>query len=567
MNCFGSLPAVGSPPGAPGTPRANGSPEKTPSSTAWADSDQISDSPDLEVAAFQELLVFTAGSESKPCGGGCWTDPDNGATGKASHVTAVLERAPVSFNAPCKMKREFRPPFLVAVTAMYPHPCRFDCKASCYMLNDHQLENLTSWRPDFHEEVILDGREMEGQAWSTAGEGNYEASIKLEFSLLKFVKPTRMARRYILFFLELSFGVNLLLVYKKPTVVISRNTDQINKALLILKGIQPVDGRSLRGKEGAGAKAAAATEAAVQMLKKRDAPHEGDDESDSKYYNASVAADYMIAKFNEAGIKRPLSDSDITLLLEMAGYNQYDVPAVRDPTSPEWAAIRRCQIISENQWAHFTRWFERKFLPGIKAVQSLWDQRTPYAICPLSTDRAGCESALAKAPEGTFFVRARLKLGSSISWVISCCESKEPGTPIRHILLMPRHLELHSLQMWVRDLPSLLYCMDITSGAMLQKEKLFLQRYNRTPGQREGGDGGNMHSMPTAANAYHGLESPISYGEVYAQIGHGLDAENYQQGTKGSPGFSWIELSKLSIDPEEGDKAISNWVRTGNYRE
>ena len=456
----------------PGTPPAHAACD----APQQGGSSESIDAPDLEVAAFQELLLFS-GSESESVS--CWTDPDDGATGNPARVTAAIEQAPASFNAPCQTKREcFRPPFVVNVTATQTRPTTLGCRASCYMLTDQQLENVKSWRPDVHgAEDLLDGKEVEGQACGTAVEGGYEASIRLVFSSLRCVKPSGMSKRYPLFMLQLSSGITLLLVYRKPTVVLSRLADQYNKALLILKDVQPVDGRSLRGKEGAAASAAAAREAAVQRLKKRDALHEGDDESDSKYYNASVATDYIVAQFNDAGIKRQLSDSDLTLLLEMAGYTQYNLPA--DPTNPEQASVMKRQTISEHQWEFFTGWFERKFMPAIKAAQSLWDQRSPNAICPLSTTRAMCESALKNSPLGAFCVRARrLKVGDPVNWVISCC-GKKPGAPVLHILLMSKHLDMHSLQVWVRDFKQLMYCMDISTGRLCHKEQLFLNGYNR----------------------------------------------------------------------------------------
>ena len=507
-------------------------------------------SSDNDVSTHQDFWVFNGpGTSAKKATE--WTNPCTGSVeGQPVSLRVELDQAPATFNSPCRLKKVFHPPFALRVVATCAGNADFTCKARCYLLTDQQFENVAYWDPDIHgEEALVADGVVEGHVSGAApGEGAvYKASAKLVFTDLKFVQPSRMSKRYALFHVETSFGAVVWVVYTKPTLVVSRSIDQYNKAVLILQDIQPMDGRRMRGKgnlTGGAAAAHAATEAAVLALKKRNAPHQGADEGGSLYFTPSMATDYLNASFSEAGIARPLSDTDITFLLLTAGF--YPAPQAHG-AAPE--VQLQFQAISEVQWEAFSTWFESEVLPAITAVQQLWDQCSPQAICPLSTTREISEEVLKRAPAGTFCVRVRLKLGNAPSWVISC-GSSSPGGPVQHILLTQKHLELHSLEVWVRDLQHLVYCVDITNGKLVHKEYLFLKNYLRMDKPDGTADEAVSPSDALAAG------SSIPAKEIQDLMGPSytpnappmLGMDSQQQGlTSGS-----IDLSNLLLDVDLG---------------
>jgi len=294
----------------------------------------------------------------------------------------------------------------------------------------------------------------------------------MEFKDLKFVQPTRMSKRFLLVCVELSPGPTLWLRYTLPTVVVSRSVDQYNKAVLILKDIQPMDGRSLRGMANAAASAAAATDAAVKALK-RTSPHNSDDGDISGYYRPSVCRDYLLGKFKEAGFKRALDEDEIGTLLQLAGFAAMpDSPLREVPQQP---------ALSEEQWELFHKWVEVELIPALKGITQLWDQTNPCIICPFSTSREQTEQFLGRSPVGTFCIRPRIKYGGPVTWVISSC-GVSPDQHVQHVLLTSEHLEVHNLDVWVRDLTHLKFCLDIKTEKLVHKEDYFLNGYVRIEG-------------------------------------------------------------------------------------
>lgn len=93
---------------------------------------------DPEVEAHQELFLFerAAGRATKVTQ---WTNPRPTA-GQPTSVTASIVKAPASFHNPCKMKKAFRPPFMVRVAATCTGRMSMECRASCYLLTKQQVE-------------------------------------------------------------------------------------------------------------------------------------------------------------------------------------------------------------------------------------------------------------------------------------------------------------------------------------------------------------------------------------------------------------------------------------------
>jgi len=140
----------------------------TPESPILAEAVQQVATCDSNIAKHQELWLFDAASRSASR---CieWSNPSP-APGQASTVTAALVQAPSSFNNPCKMRKVFRPPFIIKITVACPGSVAITCKATCYMLSQQQVATIAMWNPEIHgPEAMLTGNTLEQQLTSTSG--------------------------------------------------------------------------------------------------------------------------------------------------------------------------------------------------------------------------------------------------------------------------------------------------------------------------------------------------------------------------------------------------------------
>eukprot|EP00192_Tetraselmis_astigmatica_P004311 CAMPEP_0117659664 /NCGR_PEP_ID=MMETSP0804-20121206/6553_1 /TAXON_ID=1074897 /ORGANISM="Tetraselmis astigmatica, Strain CCMP880" /LENGTH=492 /DNA_ID=CAMNT_0005466337 /DNA_START=309 /DNA_END=1787 /DNA_ORIENTATION=- len=450
---------------------------------------------DTKVDVNQELWVYNS-SLRKAARCDEWHNPNPGEPCRA--LKAAIVKAPAAFNSPCRMKKPFDPPFAIRLSVSYDGELAFECRATCYLLSEQQRSNLETWNPEVHGgEENLDKHQQEvtirTPAAGVPGDGgNAVCTRDLEFTELVFRQPTRMSKRYILFTLQCTEQLSLWLIYTLPTVVISRTADQYNKALLVLQNIQPMDGRSLRGQANAAANAAAATWAAVKALK-RSSPHTSEEDGAGLYYSPSVCEDYIYAKYKAVGFTRLLLPDEVAFLQLMAGFSSV-------PGNPSIVA-RQQPALSEEQWEGFAKWFENHLLLGLKNVSHLWEQVHPCAISAFTTTREMAEQKLLQAPVGTFCVRPRVQFQSPLAWVISY----RSNSGIEHNLLSEEHLRTHSLEVWVRDLNHLLYCMDISTNRLRSKEEIFLHGYTRHTHQQEGVAQPSPVSAPPRGGGSFGL--------------------------------------------------------------
>jgi len=338
-----------------------------------------------------------------------------------------------------------------------------------------QVDNLPLWHPSVSSKEELPEGGTVKFCMEADTDPNFfqeeEKSKDIVFSDLKFAASSRMTKRYIMFCVSLPYGSSLWLLYTLPTIILSRQTSQYDKALLILQDIRPLDGRSLKAERNAAATAAATTRALATELKRRAPSAEGGDLDG--YFSPSVCSDIINAEYKAAGFVRPLTPMEIRHLLLAAGFS---------PTTAESGApVEPRQVLPTEEWQAFHEWFESELLTALHGVRRLWDHDPPQLICSFALMRHDVEEALERAPAGTFCVRPKLKAGEAVSWAISLRENligeARPG--VKHILLDANHIEKHTLEVWVRDLPQLTHSMDIRTHRLAHKEDCFLNGYIR----------------------------------------------------------------------------------------
>jgi len=406
------------------------------------------------------------------------------APGQPDAVSAALVQAPSAFNSPCKMKRALRPPFVVRVMVSFRGRLAYHCKARAYLLTEPQVQNLQVWDPEtLGEDEGLDGHEVCHDFSAMGSASPTTVSQDLTFSGLVFTAPTGMRQKFVLFCVSTPAGPALWCLYTLPTVVVSRSVDQYNKAVLILKGIQPMDGRSLRGQQNAAGSAAAAAAAAVKALK-RTSPTPDDYEPEG-VYTRSYCVSYLLAKYKEAGFSRPLLAADVDFLVELAPFPSGE----------------RSSSLAPEAWEEYQGWLDGVALPCLRSIQDLWDQSNPTVICSVATTRDKVEHHLSRSSVGAFTVRPRFKAGAEATWVISTCYLENGRPAIRHILLSADHMRMHNLEFWVRDLEILRFVLDIETGTLRHKDEFFLCGYNRPAREAEEVEAGFVRHAPAPAVA------------------------------------------------------------------
>jgi len=447
--------------------------------------------PDPHVSSHYACWVFDQASERASTAPG-WQN-ETPVKGQPDAISAALVQAPMSFNSPCKMKRLFKPPFKLQITVSFRGQLDYECTASAYMLTEQQMHNLQVWSPKIHgEETMLECNTVTHRFTAFGGSSPTTMAFDLEFPELKFTQPTRMKKKYILFCMSTPAGLSLWCVYSQPTVVVSRNVDQFNKAILILEGVQPVDGRSLRGQANAAGAAAAASAAAVKALK-RSSPTPDDFEPDG-CYTRRYCKDYVVATYKHFGFTRALEEAEVQFLVELAKFPTPDASA----------------YLSPDDWEAYQVWLDNDIFRSLKAVKHLWELTNPTVICSFAVLRDAIEHHLSKSLMGAFTVRPRFKSCAPASWVLSCCNLESGRPAMQHILLSAKHLQAHNLDVWVRDLPTLKYVLDIKTGAMRHKEDFFLTGYQRLNKEAEGnGNAAAAPPPPPAARPQYQVQQDV----------------------------------------------------------
>mmetsp|Transcript_18266 Transcript_18266/g.62034 ORF Transcript_18266/g.62034 Transcript_18266/m.62034 type:complete len:594 (-) Transcript_18266:108-1889(-) len=373
-------------------------------------------------------------------------------------INLEITTAPGAFNRPLKPGQKFNPPFTVRVTVESLGPlAATDVEIRAYALNQTEAADLEVWDPRFHtrtdetendvvqcrlpgvslSELSLDTQvagalgeigegfdALQGTLLTVSHEGAEAPEVShtsgiVEFDGFMFVKSTFMQPRYLAFVWTHPAGKELgyaVCMYKLPTVVVSRSSEQSSRALMLLQGH-----KYPRRKVDLKRKASESTE-----LDSLDLSVEPDRPVGIVEFLHRVHGMYK----EESSLTRPLTEDDLEGLAVRAGLDVCDDQ----------------KKISLEAWASFKHWM-RACLGLLEMVEDLWNKQNPPVMCSFAVGASdmteedsvleavcGAERELDNQPVGTFYVWFGTEPGTLvISTVVDPPEqqSEEPQPLVR----------------------------------------------------------------------------------------------------------------------------------------
>ncbi|KAL3157642.1 hypothetical protein ABBQ32_012087 [Trebouxia sp. C0010 RCD-2024] len=373
-----------------------------------------------------------------------------------------LVQAPAAFNRPIVQRKLFKPPFVVRLELCYQGRIDLVVTVTVHVLNDSQYANPGAWQPYIGpgqpdlEGHLITRRLRIPSVFTTAEQDSHlttPGSLRthaedFEFSELNFVKSSRMSKRWLLFSCLFFKEEPIFVLYKLPTVIISRRTDQYSKAYENLMGQVPQQGipRSRanavpKGPSGAdGPQAFAALQMLHQYRKGIEAlegstptalegstptgalsTHEHHERNKTARGTWDpVKAGGTAAQWHELS---PEQQAAAWILQQYASLS-----FTRALTHADLAALESCAeaggnspSLSPKSWDDFQDWF-CKVLKGLKQCEAEWNETMPPCISGFAMDRAAAETALRFEPVGAFLVRMCPEPGL---FAISCQTSQD----------------------------------------------------------------------------------------------------------------------------------------------
>ncbi|KAL3159675.1 hypothetical protein ABBQ38_010082 [Trebouxia sp. C0009 RCD-2024] len=359
-----------------------------------------------------------------------------------------LVQAPAAFNRPIVQRKLFKPPFVVRLEVCYQGRIDLVVTITAHVLNDSQYANPGAWQPyigpgqpDLEGHVIT--RRLRVPAVFTAAEqdshlanpGSLRTHAEdFEFSELNFVKSSRMSKRWLLFSCLFFKEEPIFVLYKLPTVIISRRNDQYSKAFENLMGQVPQQGipRSRANAVSKGSSGADGPQILHEYRKGMEAldgstptgppstheHHERNKRARGPWDPVEAggtaaqwhellpdqqAAAWLLQQYASLSFTRALTQADLAALERHAGAGG---------NSPS---------LSPKSWDAFQDWF-CKVLKGLKQCEAEWNETTPPCISGFAMDRAAADTALRYEPLGAFLVRMCPEPGL---FAISCQTSQD----------------------------------------------------------------------------------------------------------------------------------------------
>lgn len=445
-----------------------------------------------------QLRFITYSGERNARWGGDWCymesaragvhyQPENSLSNPAAPsnlLCAVMHiiQAPACFSRPVTQKKPFRPPFKIRLDLKHTGKLQLPVKVEAVALPEQSVDHLMQHNQSgglvipaqLPQQIELENASISSclqthDDENKSGERCY--SEDLEFTDLRFSKSSRMNRRWIMFTCKLGWDM-LYALYKLPTIVLSRKTDQYDKACVILlqKGLPNCGTQACRD-FFASKSIHSNTHKVVQELKSTQPQLRGimDDGSpvthiqrnqshEQQFVTQAHVWQYIETRYAESGLDRGLTTEDIVSLEAKSGLRS--IPGTgSNGLVTDWAS-----------WTEFTSWFEA-CLRSLKRVDHLWSANDITRICTFTVDRNFSESALKDEQHGTFLVRLCSEPGA---FAISVKVHLEGFTPeIKHVLIDALDLKEQSLERWVAATRCAENLLDIKNGFHVPKAYAF----------------------------------------------------------------------------------------------
>ncbi|BDA41077.1 hypothetical protein COCOBI_01-7320 [Coccomyxa sp. Obi] len=392
-------------------------------------------------------------------------------------VMMALVSTPAMFAVPTSINKGFNPPFVLRVGVVSTAPTQIKATVAAYVLQKDQVANLEKWHPAQHvvteslsgaivtQTIVCHGPSH--PKLPQPSPGKHTGVAEFVFDDLKFHSSSRMKPRWLAFALTLPTDDVLFVQYTVPTIVMSRQCDQHNKAMSILRGQLPWRKRARPDTPGPASPAQplrATMSAPIGTLDAMSSPSEEPCDGEwplSGPYTFDRWRDMIERNCKYYSLIRPFDKDDLRMLAKVAGFFSNQASQLVAPFE-----------LTPAQWQAFGNWF-MSYLRLFRCHQQLWMMRNPTAICGFGVDRARAETLLARQPSGTFLVRPSLSLAGAM--VLSVVVD---GI-IKHMALDGNQLDTRSLEVWVRDVREAVELLDEATGQRTPKEQVYLLHYRR----------------------------------------------------------------------------------------
>ncbi|GMH38215.1 hypothetical protein BSKO_06099 [Bryopsis sp. KO-2023] len=431
-----------------------------------------------------------AGASGVSSGGELGAPP---APSNLAQATLNIVQAPACFCEPITQKKPFKPPFKVRLDLRYTGSLQLPVKLEACALTEQVVEQLSAMHKEGAPLAALPSlpqqQELEHSCISSCiqthdalnGLGTpaeiHLCAEDLEFTDLRFGKSSRMHRRWILFSCRLGRDV-VYLLYKLPTIVLSRKTDQFDKASSILQkkgmrtpglGLALVEGGPANEREAGGAAAApllggeglfALPPIVTRVDVNGGAVPSGEAWSPQSPKKPAYVKAWISEKYGAAGMCRILSEHDL-MYLETKACSHYG----------RREAGNYGEFDKSRDWSDFQHWF-LVCLRSLKQEEQLWGCVRPMKICDFTVDRAIAEDLLQDEPFGTFVVRLCSEPGGfAIS--VKMEPTTEADAGVHHYLVDALDLRRQKLEMWIGLHCHAKHFLDVLTGRKLAKSTVF----------------------------------------------------------------------------------------------
>lgn len=392
-----------------------------------------------------------------------------------------IVQAPLSFDSPVPQKKAFRPPFKVRLYLWYTGTLQVPIKIEASALPEQSIDQFIKHQGEalLVPTNLSQQNELECASISTCIQTHENEDKDLtenysfediEFTELRFSKSSRMNRRWLIFSCKLGRD-KLYAIYLQPTIVLSRKTDQQDKACQILRQttffmpdhwsskLAPLTHLSSspinRQQELQGPQAAQGYTANKNMASR---PDQLRSYSGGLRINRDMIEQYILDKYGESGLSRSLTECEVAALCSRAGLK------------PQCSGDGRFDGVDSRSWFQFQTWMAA-CLKSLKTVDHLWSALDMMRICPLDVDRQLAERYLNDRSEGTFLVRLCSEPGA---FAISSKVHLNWSLPeVKHVLIDGMDLKEKTLEMWIYADEWAQNLLDIQSGDCISKSIAF----------------------------------------------------------------------------------------------
>eukprot|EP00884_Botryococcus_braunii_P021903 jgi/Botrbrau1/8397/Bobra.0237s0018.1 len=355
-------------------------------------------------------------------------------------VQMRITKSPAAFGFPIVQRKPFRPPFTVRLAITYQGYFNLPVVVEAHVMTDVQHTKPQLWSPDSastekHSELdhAKMQRNLKGGDQPGGPDGEPVTLVEeFEFVDLKFVKSSRMNKRWLVFSCKVENDL-IYVVYGLATVIISRRTDQYEKAYESLRGVAPNMQKKQR------------VHKQLELPdRQRSAYRDGEDgeHGQAQYVSRETAKHWIENSYAQAGFTRPLTEEDKDALLLKA------------------RLVHDKDLISSDskEWQNFRDWFQ-KSLRALMEVAYIWNQVDPPLIFNFTVTRTDAEERLKSECEGAFLLRICSEPGS---FCISC--KMKDSHNVEHMLVDIVDLCKNPLERYVMMHPSADILVDAHGG-------------------------------------------------------------------------------------------------------